>query len=96
MIEQFVMADINNMTLSLDDIVGITTMTINQGISSGDIAIGTAYQEEIDSLKYKNKYQEEVNEMLMGEISSLKKIMSNISTQLYTHIGEHQKEKTNI
>ena len=95
MIEQFVMADMNNMTLSVDDIVGIATSTISQGIISGDIAIGTTYQEEIDALNYKNKCQEAVNDMLMGEIRSLKKIMSNISTQLYTHIGEHQKEMTN-
>lgn len=98
------MAD-NTMTLQYDgsslllngeNLNGLWT-TCTQPIAYGDSNITIAPSEQLCELDSRLSSLHMANEVriknLEDEIKSLKKIISNLSTQLYTHLGQHQKQE---
>ena len=71
--------------------------TCTQPIAYGDSNITIALSEQLCELESRLCSSHGINDTrinnLVDEIKSLKKIISNLSTQLYTHLGQHQKQE---
>lgn len=72
-----------------------STCVIPSSYGKNDITY--AQQEQVDELDSRFSSLYGINDTrinnLVDEIKSLKKIISNLSTQLYTHLGQHQKQE---
>lgn len=73
----------------------LSTCVIPSFYGTNDITY--AQQGQVDELESRLTSSFNINDTrinnLMDEIKSLKKIISNLSTQLYTHLGQHQKQE---
>lgn len=88
--------DGSSLLLNGENLNGLWT-TCPQPIAYRDSNITSALSEQLCELDSRFSSLHGINEVrinnLEDEIKSLKKIISNLSTQLYTHLGQHQKQE---